>query len=849
MEKNEYIIDTSMDVSGVEKGAEKVNKTMQNLGKQTQNAFNGQTMSKKITDAFSRMENYVTKCVQRIPDTVKNAFKLTDIPTDEYVALENEFDSIADKMDSIRRKSKNFLNDGGDKNSKTYKGYTRELEELQYQQDAVMAKMKRLEATGRKFRPFGTPQYINTYEKALSKTNRTAKKSTKIFSALTQKLKSHSKQQKMTMSRMLGMSLLFSTVFRMLSAVTNGIKEGITNLAKFNGGVNPVNNSLSTLKSSLTQLKNSFATAFAPILTVIAPILTKFINYLSDAITTLGMFFARLTGASSYTKATKVNQQYAESAQEASQAQEELNNKLADYDKLAVIDQNKNTGSQGGSGGAADNSGVAFETVPLNDSAVKWADKFKEAWQNADFTDIGRTVGQKIKNALDNIDWGPIQESAKNIGKSIGTFINGFVSVDGLGNKIGSTVAQSINTAMIGLDSFLTTTNWYNVGKFIGDIVNGYVRDFNWSLLGKTIGDALNGAMATISGFLDTVNWSQLGTSIVTSIGSFFSTFDFSQLGHTICSLLIAGLNLVSGIISGIDWSALPGQIAQKIKDFLTGVDWASLLSAIGNLAGNILKAVWNWNVGLANVIGDAGKKIVDYFKSKMDTSKLSKDSTLGQKGTAILTGILKGIIDGMASIGTWIVNNIVKPFAKAMAKTGLFDTVGKNLWNGLKKSVEAVLKPFGIKINLPTWSSLKASLKKTINNMISYLNSTLIKKLNNAFSITVPKNAVTEWLGINGKHTLLKIPNIPQLATGAVIPPNHEFLAMLGDQKSGVNIETPLDTMIEAFQKALDSRGSASMPETIKVYLSDNRAIAEAVWDEEEKRYKQTGFTKPSYA
>ena len=38
-------------------------------------------------------------------------------------------------------------------------------------------------------------------------------------------------------------------------------------------------------------------------------------------------------------------------------------------------------------------------------------------------------------------------------------------------------------------------------------------------------------------------------------------------------------------------------------------------------------------------------------------------------------------------------------------------------------------------------------------------------------------------------------------------------------------------------------------MPETIKVYLSDNRAIAEAVWDEEEKRYKQTGFTKPSYA
>ena len=44
-----------------------------------------------------------------------------------------------------------------------------------------------------------------------------------------------------------------------------------------------------------------------------------------------------------------------------------------------------------------------------------------------------------------------------------------------------------------------------------------------------------------------------------------------------------------------------------------------------------------------------------------------------------------------------------------------------------------------------------------------------------------------------------------PELATGAVIPPNREFLAVLGDQRNGTNIETPLATMMEAFRSVMD--------------------------------------------
>lgn len=49
---------------------------------------------------------------------------------------------------------------------------------------------------------------------------------------------------------------------------------------------------------------------------------------------------------------------------------------------------------------------------------------------------------------------------------------------------------------------------------------------------------------------------------------------------------------------------------------------------------------------------------------------------------------------------------------------------------------------------------------------------------------------------------------NTPRLAQGAVIPPNREFMAVLGDQPSGTNIETPLETMVQAFRMALAEGG-----------------------------------------
>ena len=68
-------------------------------------------------------------------------------------------------------------------------------------------------------------------------------------------------------------------------------------------------------------------------------------------------------------------------------------------------------------------------------------------------------------------------------------------------------------------------------------------------------------------------------------------------------------------------------------------------------------------------------------------------------------------------------------------------------------------------------------------------------------------------------------------LATGAVIPPNREFLAVLGDQKSGTNIEAPLDTIVQAFRQALSEYGGGTSAQPI-VLMLDRRELGRTVVD-----------------
>lgn len=161
-----------------------------------------------------------------------------------------------------------------------------------------------------------------------------------------------------------------------------------------------------------------------------------------------------------------------------------------------------------------------------------------------------------------------------------------------------------------------------------------------------------------------------------------------------------------------------------------------------------------------------------------------------------------------------------------------------ENIWQDIVNIFESI------------WNTMVDIAKYPINLVIDLINGLIggveaaVNYIANALSAI--HFDVPDWVpGIGGKSlgfnfSGVSLPRIPQLAKGTVIPPNKEFMAILGDQKQGTNIETPLKTMIEAFNKALDDRGGSNNGDII--IEIDGKEVFRAVRKQNKDYKKITG-------
>ena len=443
----------------------------------------------------------------------------------------------------------------------------------------------------------------------------------------------------------------------LISGAFNGAKEGMQNLAKYSG---TTNNSLSMLMSSLTQLKNSLATAFAPILNVAAPILNALIQKVSQAVTAVGMLFASLTGQKSFTKASKVQQNYAasldkntSSAKKATAANKTLQRTLLGFDQInrmdSKSDSSDNSPDSGSVGGLSPSD--MFEEASIPNKIKEFADKLKEAWKSGDFTEIGRIVGEKLNQALESIPWDKIRKTSSKIAKVIATFLNGFIAaVDW--TLVGSTIGNGLNTAIDFAYTFVTTFDWKKFGKAIGDLINGAVKTIEWAKAGKALSEGVKGLLDVALQAVATTDWKQIGVKIAT----FLNNIDWRGIITKTLTLLVevprAIFDLIAGFIEETDWGKLVEDIAGGIRDFLVGYDWKGLFASAGELVGAAFKALFDVGQVIGEAISNALESAKEYFQDKIK-----------ECGGNIVAGILKGIVDALKNIGKWIVDNIFTPF------------------------------------------------------------------------------------------------------------------------------------------------------------------------------------------
>lgn len=811
---NKLYINTSLDTKGVQKGAIDVKKIM------------------------SSLTNTAKRSLEKIKKSISECFK-DSIVAPEYEALEKKLAKIEAQMQKIGKSQDRFLSTGGKKGSSTYKKYQYDLEQLGNEQDKVFSKMKQMESDGTAFtKGDGASEEIKKEGKEAEKSSRKLKLLGSVVKALksahkglkgvvsraTNSFKTQKKEMGHSFKNVLKYAFGIRSLFVLFNKLRGALVEGFKNMAQFNNGVNHTNRALSSLKSALTQLKNSFASAFAPILTVVAPILTKFINMISSAVTYIGMFFAALTGQKTFTKAVAVQEDYAESlggtADAAEDAAKAVKGYLSPLDEINKMDSKDKGGSNsGGSGGVSPNQ--MFEEVKVDSMFEGLADKFKKAWNEADFTEIGNSVGKSIKDGLDKIDWTGIKETCNKVASSIATFINEFVETEGLGTSLGSTLGESINTAVGSINTFLDKTKWDSVGKFIGDSLNSMVNTVDWKGIGHLFAQKWNDLFDVAGNFASTFDFSKFCSSLAGSVNQWAKDFNWEKNAKSLSDLAKGLLNTIVSLLENLNWQ----EIGNGVATFIATIDWSGIFRKLSEGIGAALGGLAAFILGL---IKPAWDSVVKWWKEKAF-----------EDGKFTIKGLLNGILEAIKNIGTWIKNNIFQPFingfkkafgihspSKVMAEQGGFIVSG--LLNGIKelpskvgsffkKVVKSIKDCFK---SIPDWfkntfsdawkkvkdvfskggkvfdgikEGILSGLKSVINKLIQGINKVISIPFN-GINDALKKIKNVSILGAKPFDFLptISVPKIPQLATGAVIPPNAKFMAMLGDQKHGNNLEAP---------------------------------------------------------
>lgn len=237
-------------------------------------------------------------------------------------------------------------------------------------------------------------------------------------------------------------------------------------------------------------------------------------------------------------------------------------------------------------------------------------------------------------------------------------------------------------------------------------------------------------------------------------------------LGDAAIDLLGAAVEMANGILD-----MLGGLI-----DFLVGVftgDWKKAFSGAGQIAQ-----------GFADTCGAVIEWIGDYILTPFMSlvKKLFSVDWVKYFGVAgiapqVLCDLIKSIFGTMKNVFIGIMNFIKYAF------TGDW----RNAWQSVKNIFSSIMSGIGDVVRAPI-----NGIISMVNQAIGSINN-LIRGVNRIPHVNIPT-----------------IGRIPHLASGAVIPPNQEFLAMLGDQKSGNNIEAP-EGLIRKIVREESGKGNGS--------------------------------------
>ena len=641
-----------------------------------------------------------------------------------------------------------------------------------------------------------------------------------VFSRVSNKLGSVFKQLGSTIKS----ALVFSVIYQGLSMVKQQLGSYLMANAEFT--------------AALGRLKGVLLTAFQPIYDVVVPALVTLMNVLSSVIAAISRFTSALFGRTAKQSQTNAKALYgqAKATEAAGSAAEEAAGSLAAFDEINTIQtENAGGGGGGGGGGAGEAGAPEFDFDYGEEAFQSWGEAFNAFLGNIlengiprlregllNFSNWLNGFSQKL---YDMFTFPGVKEKVIQIGQDLANAFNDLVNrIDW--NLLGMALGAGLNLAILGMVNFLYTFDWINFGMKLAAFINGAVSQIDWYAVGMLLWSGFKIAIETLAGFIIGLNMPEMAVAA--------------------SNLVIGFFNSITETLQNIEWE----KVGEQIRLFLTSLDWK----------------------GIANSVFDA---LSEGFQSAIEFLSGLLGTDL-QPVADIISEVLTTILGLLTDFATWIVENkavisdiaiVVGSFAAAFglvnAAVTLWSTIATiatTVTTALGAAIAFLTSPIGlavvaigviiaaIALLVKHWDAVKEAagkawdfvvqkwnsagewfnnkviqpIKDGINKIIDALNF-VIGKLN-ALHIDMP-DWVESKFGVGSIG--FNIPKIPALAAGAVIPPNREFLAVLGDQRSGTNIEAPLSTIEQAVENVISRMGGAGGGDIHITVELDGRVVA----------------------
>ena len=748
------------------------------------------SMPMKVMDFMKLDESGSLKGIFSLKEKIRNASN-TKMTAPDTSAVDEQISKIKREITRLRETMQNQIHLGKfDSAEDTY-------------QDILMATKALKQYEGIKNQAFQSTEKVSAFKRALAgikgsaKSINSVKKSFNDVSKAVQDAKSMANKaihplrtlrelmsgtsnqasKGMSWGKMIGSSLMFSTIFGAISQIKEAIKAGSDNLVQYSSAYNK---SISGMVTSLLYLKNAWAAAFAPIINVVAPYISKFIDMIAGALNAVGQFTAALTGKGHVVQAKKAWYDYGKSLEstgnsasntskklkDAKKAAKDLENYTLGIDELHVIQPNKDDSSStdpnSGSGKYTGPSpSEMFETVEVPNSMNKLSDMFKEAIKNSDFTDIGRVISDKLANALEGIKWNNIYQHADNFGKDLATFLNGLITPR-LFYDLGATVANSINTAFHAANAFAINFDWSNLGTSLAKSIKGFFENWDAGLTGATFGNFFSGIFDSMSSFLNTLSGDDAFKTIGQKLVDLLCGVDWGKCAWSLAGFFSAFYNalidfpadFVEGIgeslIEHITGSKFDEEARKKFEEKLAPIKKAYKFILEGINPFTRIKRDIEFAV---NAFAEL-QKFLDKFKKDIQKKleDLFKPSSFVEIGKNILKGIARGFAERFdlfpaLNFFNWVYDRICELFGiHSPAKN--MEPLGENIFLGIVNGFKNKFDSFTDAIsqwyekNVKPWFSTNkwSGLSKNVKSSFSDIDDWFGKKFQKARNLVNDK-------------------------------------------------------------------------------------------------------------